>query len=139
MAWTAEIINKRFEQGKVFFRYRLTDGVQVIDEEASTTTAQTVEWVKNYAASRADEISRLEKFRDDIPLGLANPVVVTPPAISPAEVAASAYADKVRLFRAWQGAIEAGVKLAAGSVYLDLRNQLKTEFLPAYLRFFGRS
>jgi len=132
MAWTAELIKKEKEATHLDLVVRFSDGTTVIEERYRITRTLTVASFKALVRRKIVDLESLPQSDTNLSLGVVDlvPPVVVPP--TPAEIAEQRWRQKFDRLQVAQMLVDHGVISNILPAYVNLRNEVQADFLPAY-------
>lgn len=133
MAWTAELLRKEKEATHLDLVVRFTDGTRTVIERFRIQGALSVEAFRGRVRAKIAEYNALPQTETNIPLGsvdLTPPAPPTPP--TPAEIAERQWFRKYERLQKFNVLIANEVIPDTLQIYVDLKAEVKADFLPAY-------
>ena len=133
MAWTAELIGKEKEATHIDLIVRFTDGANTVTERFRIQGSLTVDGFRGRVRSKIAALNALPQTEIDIPLGSVDLTPPTPPPPpTAAEIAETQWQRKFERLQVAQHLVDHGVIPNTLPAYVNLRNEVQSEFLPAY-------
>lgn len=129
MAWTATIVSKEFVNGVPYINFEFTNGV---DKATERLVARDLTSLKNQVTQKIIDLTNSESFLSTLSVGSFDSTLVV---INPTQ----AEIDQGKWFRDWNNLkgvnqlIAAGVLTGNETRVVNLVNNVKTNFKPAYI------
>lgn len=132
MAWTATVINKDVTNGVVRIDIDYANGPVVVHERVESRSGQSETWLTDTARRRIAELTGLQTLYAAVTIGPLTIPAIPPPANTPRDE----FERKLNQFQAALNAARMGLITEDAAVFANLRNWLRTNFLPEYIDLF---
>lgn len=132
--WTATIIGKSKQGGRILVKVEYSNGSETFHEEYTATAGANAEWLKNTVRSRIEGFNAAYTYVDSLTEGTA--VDITPPAApTQAEQELATFLQKYQRWCSVKRAIDAGILTGNEVPVQNLLNEVKALFKAAYLPY----
>jgi len=132
--WTAKLVYKKFENGKLVIGVEYTNGAEIIREDA--VISNPTQTIKSIISARINQLNTLANQEKDLILGNVDltPDPVPPaPVLTPEQIAQQQFKDDYLLWQRVKKAIDMGLLTGNETKVIALKTKVVGEFKPDYL------
>lgn len=134
--WSPKVISVQKGAGRITVRVEYSDGTEKFEEEYSSTSRVSVEWLKSQVRARVQALTDSYAFAETLSIGQSVDITEPTPYIpTQADLDRDQFLKDYMRWQQVKKAIDIGILTGNETKVVDLKNKVVNAFKLAYLDF----